>query len=587
MSPVEPPKRFKTREIQIGKLKIGGIQPIAVQSMTTTDTKNVSATVEQVKALVAVGCEIVRITAPTIKDAEALKQIRDQLRAEGGDVPLVADIHFQPAAAMIAADYVDKVRINPGNFADRKMFKQREYTDEEYKAELVRIEEKFKPLVLKLKSMGKAMRIGTNHGSLSDRVMNRYGDTPEGMIQSAFEYAEVCRKYDFHNFCFSMKASNVSVMIGAYRLLVRRQQERGWDYPIHLGVTEAGDGEDARIKSSIGIGTLLAEGIGDTIRVSLTESPVYEVPVAKVLAEKFSKDKPCFSQKYPQDLCEHKESKPPQVWLKWSSKEDWFKNLQSDSLRPDVLFLEGLSKISDASQFKSEWSRRLGLPQLELAAFEGSKLSAEPAISYWVKTAEKNDSAKMKFVSSLRELKEREGLDSSKVILKWEASQSKSELENIIDASLNLGAAFIDFPTRAVMVAGLDPRDELRLAYGILQATRRRMSKTEYIACPSCGRTLFNLEETTARIKQVTSHLKGVKIAVMGCIVNGPGEMADADFGYVGGAPGRVNLYVEKECVERNIPSAEAPDRLVNLIKKNGKWVEPEEIPTYLTQSRP
>jgi (E)-4-hydroxy-3-methylbut-2-enyl-diphosphate synthase len=487
---------------------------------------------------------------------------------------------------MIAADFVEKVRINPGNYADRKMFKVREYTDGEYDDEIIRIEEKFKPLVLKLKSLNKALRIGTNHGSLSDRVMNRFGDTPEGMVESAFEFAEICRKYDFHNFCFSMKASNVGVMVKAYRLLVDRQIERGWDYPIHLGVTEAGDGEDGRLKSLIGIGTLLQEGIGDTIRVSLTESPVKEVPVCRALQNRFPRDAKILSSGF-QNIAETDSKQIPEVWLRFKDLQKLKEDLSSTQLRPDVVYIGDLEEHLDEIhllkvQLKSLWGKLD--PKIAVkksAVWTGDdrvrrRILAAADIIVVDNAAEKEFDSRpcVQFFSNLSELKSEEIVRPSSSILSWTARGEALDL--LMNASLEVGAAFVDLPLRGVMIDGLQAHESMNLGFGILQSTRRRMSKTEYISCPSCGRTLFDLEETTARIKAVTNHLKGVKIAVMGCIVNGPGEMADADFGYVGGAPGRVNLYVGKECVERNIESAEAPTRLVSLIKKHDRLVEPE-----------
>ncbi|MBN8555125.1 MAG: (E)-4-hydroxy-3-methylbut-2-enyl-diphosphate synthase [Deltaproteobacteria bacterium] len=574
--------RFKTRAITVGNIQMGGDHPIVVQSMTTTDTMNIDETVAQVKDLVKVGCEVVRITTPTVQDAEALKSIREKLEADGIQIPIVADIHFVPAAAMVAADYADKVRINPGNYADRKMFKTRDYSDAEYAEELERIHEKFKPLVLKLKSLNKALRIGTNHGSLSDRIMNRFGDTPEGMIESAFEFAEICRRYDFHNFCFSMKASNVAVMVKAYRLLVARQIEKGWNYPIHLGVTEAGDGEDGRMKSAIGIGTLLAEGIGDTIRVSLTEASVKEIPVCQALAKRFPRSSGAFFSGFPQAVISENKNLP-EVWWKMRDLESLKKDFDKTKLRPDVVYLE----------FSEDLFSEIHFLKLQLKTLFGQ----DPKIAIQKNEAWTSDEKTkrkvldiasiivsdddvfafegkpcVRLASSTEELKNWSEIHPERVILDLKARSR--DLDLIIDCSLQAGSVFVDLPLRGVMIENLSAEEGLKLSFGLLQSTRRRMSKTEYISCPSCGRTLFDLEETTARIKAVTDHLKGVKIAVMGCIVNGPGEMADADFGYVGGAPGRVNLYVGKECVERNIVSAEAPARLVELIKKNGRWIE-------------
>jgi (E)-4-hydroxy-3-methylbut-2-enyl-diphosphate synthase len=571
---------FRSREIKVGSKTIGGSQPIVVQSMTTTDTMKIDETVAQVEALIEAGCEVVRITAPTVQDAEALKEISDRV---GGRVPLVADIHFLPAAALIAADYVDKVRINPGNFADRKMFKVIEYTDEDYAKELVRIEEKFKPLVLKAKTLGKALRIGTNHGSLSDRIMNRFGDTPEGMIESAFEFAEICRKYDFHDFCFSMKASNVGVMVKAYRLLVQRQQERSWNYPLHLGVTEAGDGEDGRIKSAVGIGTLLDEGMGDTIRVSLTEAAVKEIPVARAIAQRFPRTHTPFVPRY-SHLAVPVQSVLPLVWMKAVSIAALKEQLSSTALRPDVIWLESLEDwASEAHLLKLQLKSFFGTSEPRLAVVrehflkldERSQKKFKPLVSFWLGDGSSEDDV-IAFSGKRALAASSAALNAQQILLSQALRADTTDLERLIEASIEVGSAFVDLPLGHILIEAPSADESLRLSFGILQATRRRMSKTEYISCPSCGRTLFDLEETTARIKVLTSHLKGVKIAVMGCIVNGPGEMADADFGYVGGAPGRVNLYVGKDCVERNIPSAEAPQRLVELIKKHNRWVEPD-----------
>lgn len=570
MNPHLNQRKFRTRVIQVGSRAIGGDHPIAIQSMTTTDTMDVEKTVKQVVELVEAGCEIVRITAPTVKDAEALGEIRKRLNQMGLHNPLVADIHFMPKAALIAADHVEKVRINPGNFADRKMFKVKEYTDEDYQSELDRIHDSFKPLVLKLKEKGRALRIGTNHGSLSDRIMNRFGDSPEGMVESAFEYAEICRLYDFHNFCFSMKASNVSVMVEAYRLLVRRQMEKGWDYPIHLGVTEAGDGEDARLKSAIGIGTLLQEGIGDTIRVSLTENPVREIPVARLLADTYPKSILPLPVGYDSSQQTGSAKMPPEVWLELSETT----GAAPKKDRPDVLYLPEPSKYSEESlkNLRKEWGDEIRFA----AAYESAIFEREPwnsFIDYWISGPRDHPKARY-FVGSIEELKAMADIRESQIIFRQRIQSEKMDQLSVL--STQAGAAFVDLSLGGLMLGGLKPSDSLRLAFGVLQATRRRMSKTEYIACPSCGRTLFDLEETTAKIRAVTGHLKGVKIAVMGCIVNGPGEMADADFGYVGGAPGRVNLYVQKDCVQKNIPSVDAPARLVQLIKDHDRWIEPE-----------
>ena len=554
--------------------------------MTTTDTMDVASTVQQVKDLVNAGCQVVRITAPTIQDAEALKEIKSRLVKDGVNVPLVADIHFVPAAAMIAAEYVEKVRINPGNYADRKMFKTREYSDAEYQEELLRIREKFVPLVHKLKSLGRALRIGTNHGSLSDRIMNRFGDTPLGMVESAIEFAQIARDENFYNFCFSMKASNVAVMVEAYRLLVDRQLELGWDHPIHLGVTEAGDGEDGRLKSAIGIGAMLSEGIGDTIRVSLTEAAVKEIPVAQAIANRFPRQKTPEARGF--SWVRTNEQNPiPQVWLKVSTISTLRQQLRDTKLRPDVVWLTvDDDSLNEVHMMRSHLEALGGAkrPQLALSVDDSwvfdEKLKrrvlsvADLFVSFSDQLKVFEGKPVYRILPSRSQLRSVEGIEPHRSILHWKTADLTDDC--VIDAALEVGVPFVDVPFAGVLLDMPESERALELSFGILQATRRRMSKTEYISCPSCGRTLFDLEETTARIKSVTSHLSGVKIAVMGCIVNGPGEMADADFGYVGGAPGRVNLYVGKDCVERNIASAEAPQRLVELIKKHDRWVEPE-----------
>jgi (E)-4-hydroxy-3-methylbut-2-enyl-diphosphate synthase len=582
-----PVRAFRSREIRVGSVRVGGDQPIVLQSMTTTDTMDIEATVQQTKDLVNAGCQVVRITAPTVQDAEALKHIKARLVEDGVHVPLVADIHFVPAAALIAADYVEKVRINPGNYADRKMFKTREYSEAEYQEELARIRDKFLPLVRKLKSLDKALRIGTNHGSLSDRIMNRFGDTAKGMVESAIEFAQIARDEDFHNFCFSMKASNVGVMVEAYRLLIDRQLELGWDYPVHLGVTEAGDGEDGRLKSAIGIGALLSEGIGDTIRVSLTEASVKEIPVAEAIARRFPRSQLAEPRGF--SLRPSSESMvPPEVWIQTNSISELKTKLSTTKLRPDVILLDATEDVIneihmvrtqvdslggekrpllaisvDDLWMKDERLKRRVLSSVDLLASVdsfGEELEGKPVA---------------RVLPSRRSLRSETSIDAARSVIAYSYEGSPDDF--VVDAALEVGIPFVDLALRGILLQGVDPVRALDVSFGILQATRRRMTKTEYISCPSCGRTLFDLEETTARIKAVTSHLKGVKIAVMGCIVNGPGEMADADFGYVGGAPGRVNLYVGKTCVERNIPSADAPMRLVDLIKKNNRW---EELPS-------
>jgi (E)-4-hydroxy-3-methylbut-2-enyl-diphosphate synthase len=583
--------RRLTREVVVGDPKRGGVvigggHRVVVQSMLTCDTMDTALCVKQTLDLVAVGCQIVRITAPTVKDAANLQNIVETLRAQNCFVPIVADIHFKPEAAMEAAKWVEMVRINPGNYADSKKFVIKEYTDEQYAAELRRIEEKFTPLVKLCQQRGRAMRIGTNHGSLSDRIMNRFGDTPLGMVESALEFARIARKNDFHNFKFSMKASNPKVMIECYRLLAARLQQEGpdWNYPIHLGVTEAGDGEDGRIKSAIGIGSLLCDGLGDTIRVSLTEDSPREIEVCRDLLEQIPKLTIEISPN--------------------SSLADWARN-QPASFPFDPF----------------NFSRRR-TPEIELA--DGIKCGAEQTIrvvvtqATWDKVAPKirpKDDVKPEAIyehlnvaeidprhdfeincdTQLVTVKDSIGLPAitafrllvaklkrlgrnNPILLKdclhFESSPLEPKIA-LLRASAVIGSMLADGIGDAILIRGEPGAGQsLRLAYTILQAAGCRSFKTDYVACPSCGRTLFNLQTVTARIKERTEHLKGVKVAIMGCIVNGPGEMADADFGYVGGAPGKINLYVGKKPIKFNIPEAEAVDRLVDLIKEHGKWVE-------------
>jgi (E)-4-hydroxy-3-methylbut-2-enyl-diphosphate synthase len=531
-------------------------------------------------ALADVGCEIVRITAPTVKDARNLEAIRDELRAKGCDVPLVADIHFKPEAALESAKWVEKVRVNPGNYADSKKFAVREYTDDQYAEEIGRIRDKFAPLVKLCQERGVAMRIGTNHGSLSDRIMNRYGDTPLGMVESALEFARIAREMDYHDFVFSMKASNPKVMIAAYRLLVSRLAAEGpdWNYPIHLGVTEAGDGEDGRIKSAVGIGSLLADGIGDTIRVSLTEDSVHEIPVAKDLVALFAGN------------CEG-----------WTGQEKLsFDPFACGRRETEKLTIQGISlggdevprvvvtrrhydavahKLSGLGDFQPE----LVYEDLPLAEIDPRDAAAVAELNARADAClvTVKDGIDLPVIAAFRLLAAK--IDARHPILLKDTLDPRPDpqapfVRTLLAASARLGSLLCDGIGDAVLLRTEDaPGQTLRLSYNILQAVGARIFKTDYVACPSCGRTLFNLQETTARIKAATQHLKGVKIAIMGCIVNGPGEMADADFGYVGGAPGKVNLYVGKKAVKFNIPEGEAVDRLVDLIKEHGRWFEAEE----------
>ena len=554
---------------------MGADHPVVVQSMITSDTRDTEACVAEVLQLAEAGCQIVRITAQTKKYAANLENIRDGVRAAGCDVPLVADIHFKPDAAFEAAKWVEKIRVNPGNFVDKKKFEVREYTDEQYEEELERIREEFSPLVALCKELGRAMRIGTNHGSLSDRIMNRYGDTPLGMVESALEFARLAREQDYHNFVFSMKASNPKVMIEAYRLLVARLATEGpdWNYPLHLGVTEAGDGEDGRIKSAIGIGSLLADGIGDTIRVSLTEDAVYEIPVAQALVEE-AKNLPegtineSFAplwnpfeyERRKSDLvsrCGHQLG-GTELMRVFISRKKWdavsHKLDQMGDYQPEIVL---------------EDSGVMGIDPRDAEAINAINAESEPQL------VTVSDGLDLAPIAAFRLLAAR--LDSRHVILLKDTLNPRDDdfLPTLLRAAITLGSLICDGIGDAVILQGESaPGQSLRLTYNILQAAGARIFKTDYVACPSCGRTLFNLQDTTQKIREATGHLKGVRIAVMGCIVNGPGEMADADFGYVGGAPGKINLYVGKQAVKFNIPEAEAVDRLTDLISEHGKWIE-------------
>lgn len=627
-------ERFETRDITIGKLKLGGNNPIRVQSMTTTDTMDTQKSVEQSIRMIDAGCELVRLTAPSIKEAENLGKIREELTERGYDAPLVADIHFTPNAAEVAARKVEKVRVNPGNYADKKKFEEIDYTDESYQAELERIEEKFTPLVLLCKAEGTAMRIGTNHGSLSDRILSRYGDTPEGMVESAMEFLRICRKHDFHELVISMKASNTLVMVQAYRLLVAEMKKSGMNYPLHLGVTEAGDGEDGRIKSAVGIGALLEDGLGDTVRVSLTEEPEAEIPVAQKLIHQFDGVADYTVAPFDEEL--------PYSPYAYTRRETHPVLNVGDKSAPIVFAdLSGTETIKASNFFGFGYNYSTTLDKWntqDLAAdyvyigdqtikFEVPGLVGVVAnFTTWEKVYQN----KKHFYPFYNELPA-EGLAHSQLnFLAWDATNLKIDklgnLQNVVlvlnvpvhgyvqyarrffialqqknitipvvlrhatttedqesfqlQQSTKMGALFIDGFGDGLWLTS-SKRIPLQLinttSFGILQATRTRISKTEYISCPSCGRTLFDLQETTAKIRKHTAHLKGVKIGIMGCIVNGPGEMADADYGYVGTRPGHIHLYKEKTVVRKNVPEEEAVDALIDLIKEYGDWVELKE----------
>lgn len=623
-------KRFPTREVAIGNVNFGANNPIRIQSMTTTDTMDTDASVEQSIRMIDAGCELVRLTAPSKREAENLQNIKDALVARGYETPLVADIHFTPNAAEVAARIVEKVRVNPGNYADKKRFEEIEYTDASYLAELERIEEKFTPLVLLCKAQGTAMRIGTNHGSLSDRILSRYGDTPEGMVASAMEFLNICRKHDFHEIVLSMKASNTLVMVQAYRLLVATMKEQGMNYPIHLGVTEAGDGEDGRIKSAVGIGALLEDGIGDTVRVSLTEAPEAEIPVAQKLVEKFEKGNDLVLDHSPLNLpfnpfSYHRYETKAMGKVGGGQVPVVIADLSKiDSVKPAHLFGFGymysvpldkwhlsdsaadfayignkplnfevpgtLQLLCDLDLWKGHYAQTPGVFPV-IHADELTHVDSKQTffLRHW---AENSDVAFLKnypnailvLESSFRNkaqlyrniyLKFAEYSLKNPVILSSEYDTDDVESFQLWSSS-DLGITFIDGFGDGIWLSGNVGTQIINAtSFGILQATRTRISKTEYISCPSCGRTLFDLQETTAKIRAKTSHLKGIKIGIMGCIVNGPGEMADADYGYVGTGPGKIHLYKEKEVVRKNVPESEAVDALIELIREHGDWQEP------------
>ena len=623
--------RFKTIEVKVGPIAIGGKNPIHIQSMTTANTMNTSATVDESIRMIDAGCKLVRITAPSKKDAENLANIKNELRLKGYKTPLVADIHYTPNAAEIAAKIVEKVRINPGNYADKKKFEEIDYTDESYNNELLRIEEKFTPLVQICKQNNTSMRIGTNHGSLSDRILSRYGDTPKGMVESALEFIRICRKHDYHNIVISMKASNTRVMVYAYRLLVNEMIKEGMKYPLHLGVTEAGEGEDGRIKSAVGIGTLLSEGIGDTIRVSLTEAPEHEMPVAQKILDHFK------------NIHDHKkivETKQHQIdYFQYEKRKTFqIENIGNKNVPIVISDLSNRKKITQASFFSLGYRYSVPLDKWHISEMASDFIYiGENEINFeipgtlriisnyssWIKHKKgfpifnlkdyekiKDFSETLNFLkiydheitpSSIDILKnnkslviflESENINCIAAMRKFFFELMKEKIENPIiisrkyefnddeqlqiSASIDIGSLLIDGLGDGICISSNNCSNKMlnSISFGILQASRTRISKTEYISCPSCGRTLFDLQETTAKIRKVTDHLKGVKIGIMGCIVNGPGEMADADYGYVGTGPGKITLYKEKTVVKKNVPESEAVDALIDLIKENGDWVD-------------
>lgn len=640
--------RRKTIPVKIGNVIIGGDNPIVVQSMTTIDTMDTIGSVEQSIRMIEAGCELIRITAPSIKEAENLRNIKDELRKRGYETPLVADIHFTPNAAEVAARIVEKVRINPGNYADKKKFEVIEYTDATYQDELDRIRQRFLPLVNICKENGTAMRIGTNHGSLSDRIMSRYGDTPIGMVESALEFLRICEDENYFDIVISMKSSNTQVMVQAYRLLVQKLDEGGFKpYPLHLGVTEAGEAEDGRIKSAVGIGTLLEDGLGDTVRVSLTEDPEFEAPVAKALIDRYThranhqEIKPI--TQYPINPYEHFKRHSSEVFNvggsnvprvitdiskienispkemktvghfylpeldKWKMNDQGADFVYSGSNAIPFMLPNGMKEIQDFRVWNQSQDQLHKFPLFTLEEFAKEKvfhselnfleLSADKIEDAIKLTAGRKDTVlilttenvhtmpalRRAFVSLIEENIE------IPVILKV-SYPDQSQDETMLYAATDVGGLLIDGLGDGIFISLEKEKEHEReelleqiklhnsVGFGVLQAARTRMSKTEYISCPSCGRTLFDLQETTAMIRKRTDHLKGVKIGIMGCIVNGPGEMADADYGYVGSGKGKITLYKGKEVMKRSVPSEKAVDKLIEIIKEDGRWNEPEII---------
>lgn len=640
--------RRKTIPVKIGDVIVGGDNPIVVQSMTTVDTMDTEGSIEQSIRMIEAGCELVRITAPSIKEAENLQHIKDGLRKRGYTTPLVADIHFTPNAAEVAARIVEKVRVNPGNYADKKKFEVLEYTDATYQDELDRIRERFLPLVKICKENGTAMRIGTNHGSLSDRIMSRYGDTPLGMVESALEFLRICEDEKYFDIVISMKSSNTQVMVQAYRLLVQKLDEGDFKpYPLHLGVTEAGEAEDGRIKSAVGIGTLLEDGLGDTVRVSLTEDPEFEAPVAKALIDRYAHRAGHAEIKsikeYPVNPYEHFKRHSDEIYNfggqnvprvitdiskvekitekemksvghfylpeldKWKMNDQGCDFVYSGANPIPFMLPNGMKEIQDAAIWTTGSDQQNKFPLFDLVSFsttekfhselnfleiydtqiaEAMVLILERKDTVLIlKTENKHSMPALRraFVSLL------EAKSEIPVIAKV-SYPDQSQDETTLYAATDVGGLLIDGLGDGIFISLEKEQEHSReelldqiklhnsVGFGVLQAARTRMSKTEYISCPSCGRTLFDLQETTAMIRKRTDHLKGVKIGIMGCIVNGPGEMADADYGYVGSGKGKITLYKGKEVMKRSVPSEKAVDKLIEIIKEDGMWNEPEVI---------
>lgn len=624
-------QRYKSRVVNIGNVPLGGDHPIRVQSMTNTDTMDTLATVEQTIRLVEAGCEYVRITAPSVKEARNLAVIKGELKKRGYTVPLIADIHFVPRAAEEAARIVEKVRVNPGNYVDRKRFESLEYDQSEYQAEIERITERFTPLVKLCREEGTAMRIGSNHGSLSDRILSHYGDTPLGMVESAMEFVRICAANEYHNIVISMKASNTRIMIQAYRLLVNQMTKEGFNYPLHLGVTEAGDGDDARIKSSLGIGSLLRDGLGDTIRVSLTEAPEAEIPVAKSIIRSINKiDNHGAIESLnalPMDLFQYHRRTSSSVSIIGGDNvprvvadmSDMGNEIEQQLKAVGYQFDLVTNTWTPGDQGADILYFGLQVPEIEIApnticlyddvAWKGCSTTENCCplfeLDTFAKTSEKHERANFVKISTktpIQSLPEDPNIvwvlssdndhpvaDLRRFILEMtnhgrtepivvmDKLRDGSREDFLLSTSAEVGSILNDGLLDGIWLRStmIEPDDLNQISFGILQASRSRMTRTEYIACPSCGRTLFDLEEVTALIRERTSHLKGVKIGIMGCIVNGPGEMADADFGYVGTGPGKVSLYRGQMVVRPHLPQAEAVDSLIDLIKSEGYWVDP------------
>ncbi len=637
-------KRRQTREVMIGNVGIGGNNPIRVQSMTTVDTMDTQGSIDQSIRMIEAGCEIVRITAPSLKEAKNLQKIKDGLRERGYNTPLVADIHFTPNAAEMAAKIVEKVRVNPGNYADKKKFESLEYTDASYQAELDRIREKFEPLVKICKEHKTAMRIGTNHGSLSDRIMSRYGDSPLGMVESALEFIRICEDMEYYEIVVSMKASNSQVMVQAYRLLVHKLDEEGLQpYPLHLGVTEAGDGEDGRIKSASGIGTLLEDGLGDTVRVSLTEEPEAEIPVCERLVKRYvnrSGHEPIpnvsmdaydpfdYLKRESREIGNFGDKNFPRVIAdlshisdvtmedlkvighhyfeltdKWNMSDQGADYIYSGKNKISFMLPNGVREICDFEVWdtlenktavyplftcrnwdKSNSDKNLNFIRITIDDILANKLEAVSTGNIVFILSSNSEHRYPEMRAAFIEL-HRRNIKSPVVIASDYGKLNAEDFQ--LFASTDAGGLYIDGFGDGITLS-VEADDDSResnleltrianqTAFGVLQATRTRMSKTEYISCPSCGRTLFDLQDTTAMIRKRTDHLKGVKIGIMGCIVNGPGEMADADYGYVGSGKGKITLYKGKEVIKRSVPSENAVDELIEIIKSDGMWREPE-----------